>query len=185
MRAASALKSPRPSLSETTAELLDAVIRFVSLLDAPQDIAFLAPLAEREILYRLLKGEQASRLRQIAHAESKLAQINRAIDVIKQHFRKPLKIDELAAKARMSVSSFHQHFKTVTAMSPLQYQKQLRLQEARRLILGQSLDIATAGYNVGYYSPSQFSREYARLFGAPPLRDITRLKTMPGYMLDI
>ena len=109
---------PGLSLSETTAELLDASIRFVSLLDAPQDIAFLAPLAEREILYRLLKREQASRLRQIAHAKSKLTQINREIDVIKRHFRKPLKIDERAAKARMSVSSFHQHFKTVTAMSP-------------------------------------------------------------------
>lgn len=182
-----ARQSPGPglSLSETTAELLDAAIRLVGLLDSPRDIPFLAPLAEREILYRLLRGEQAGRLRQIAHAESKLTQINKAIDVIKRHFRQPLKIEDLAARASMSLSSFHQHFKTVTAMSPLQYQKQLRLQEARRLILGQSLDVATAGYNVGYDSPSQFSREYARLFGAPPLRDIARLKTMPDYLFDV
>lgn len=164
--------------------MLDAIVRLLRLLDRPDEIAVLAPLAEREILFRLLMGEQGHRLRQIARAESKLTQVNRAIDLIKRDFRKPLRIEDLAARANMGLSSFHQHFKAVTAMSPLQYQKQLRLQEARRLILGQSIDAATAGHHVGYDSPSQFSREYARLFGAPPLRDIARLRAAPSYLLE-
>ncbi len=178
--------APEPGLflSDTTPELLDAIVRLLRLLDRPDEIAVLAPLAEREILYRLLVGEQGHRLRQIARAESKLTQVNRAIDLIKRDFRKPLRIEDLAARANMGLSSFHQHFKAVTAMSPLQYQKQLRLQEARRLILGQSIDAATAGHHVGYDSPSQFSREYARLFGAPPLRDIARLRAAPSYLLE-
>ncbi|NRP20145.1 Exoenzyme S synthesis regulatory protein ExsA [Ensifer adhaerens] len=178
--------APEPGLflSDATPELLDAIVRLLRLLDRPDEIAVLAPLAEREILYRLLVGEQGHRLRQIARAESKLTQVNRAIDLIKRDFRKPLRIEDLAARANMGLSSFHQHFKAVTAMSPLQYQKQLRLQEARRLILGQSIDAATAGHHVGYDSPSQFSREYARLFGAPPLRDIARLRAAPSYLLE-
>lgn len=171
-------------LSDTTPELLDAIIRLLRLLDRPDEIAVLAPLAEREILYRLLMGGQGHRLRQIARAESKLTQVNRAIELIKRDFRKLLRIEDLAARANMSLSSFHQHFKVVTAMSPLQYQKQLRLQEARRLILGQAIDAATAGHHVGYDSPSQFSREYARLFGQPPLRDIARLKAAPSHLLE-
>lgn len=178
------LPGPGLFLSDTTPELLDAIVRLLRLLDRPDEIAVLAPLAEREILYRLLMGEQGHRLRQIARAESKLTQVNRAIDVIKRDFRKPLRIEDLAERANMSLSSFHQHFKTVTAMSPLQYQKQLRLQEARRLILSQAIDAATAGHHVGYDSPSQFSREYARLFGAPPLRDIARLRAAPSYLLE-
>lgn len=178
------LPGPGLFLSDTTPELLDAIIRLLRLLERPDEIGVLAPLAEREILYRLLMGEQGHRLRQIARSESKLTQINRAIDLIKRDFRKPLRIEDLAARASMSLSSFHQHFKVVTAMSPLQYQKQLRLQEARRLILGQALDAATAGHHVGYDSPSQFSREYARLFGQPPLRDIARLKAAPSHLLD-
>jgi AraC-like DNA-binding protein len=170
---------PGLSLSEVTPELLDAAFRLLRLLAAPRGIPVLAPLAEREILYRLLTGEQTERLRQIAVADSKLHQVNRAIGWIKRHYRDPFSIAALASEARMSASSLHHHFKAVTAMSPLQYQKRLRLQEARRLILAQSMDAATAGHTVGYESPSQFSREYSRLFGAPPLRDAERMRTRP------
>jgi AraC-like DNA-binding protein len=165
------------AVSAVTPELLDATIRLVRLLATPGDIPVLAPLAEREILYRLLHGEQASRMGQIAFTESKLQQVNRAISWIKRNFREPFSIDAVATEARMSSSALHQHFKAVTAMSPLRYQKQLRLQEARRLILTQSLDASTAAHTVGYESPSQFSREYRRLFGAPPVRDIEKLRT--------
>ena len=167
------------SLSFVTSELLGTVIRLVRLLASPRDIPILAPLAEREILYRLLMGDQTSKLRQIALGENKLQQINRAIGWIKRNFREPFSIDALASEARMSPSTLHEHFKAVTSMSPLQYQKQLRLQEARRLILSQSLDAAMAGHAVGYESPSQFSREYKRTFGAPPARDIARLRASP------
>ena len=146
--------------------------------------AMLAPLAEREILYRLMTGEQAARLRQIATGESRLQQVNRAIGWIKRNYDKAFSVETLAQEARMSPSALHQHFKAVTAMSPLQYQKQLRLQEARRLILGAALDAASAGFRVGYDSPSQFSREYRRLFGAPPLRDAARLRGAAGARHD-
>ena len=136
----------------------------------------MAPLIEREILYRLLTGEQAGQLRQIGTADSRLQQVNRAIRWIRRHYSKPIRIEDVARQARMSLSALHQHFKAVTSMTPLQYQKQLRLQEARRLILAKSLDAATAGFRVGYESPSQFSREYSRLFGAPPMRDLARLR---------
>ncbi|WP_374653880.1 AraC family transcriptional regulator N-terminal domain-containing protein [Dongia sp.] len=174
---------PSLSLSSVTPELLDAVIRMLRLLDNPRDIAVLGPLAEREILYRLLKGPDLMRLRQIAQADSKLQRVTRAISWIKQHFTEPFSIDALASEARMSASALHHHFKQVTAMSPLQYQKQLRLQEARRLILVQGSDAASAGHQVGYESPSQFSREYSRLFGAPPLRDANRLKATPEALM--
>jgi len=164
------------ALSPVTPALLDAVIRLTALLASPADIPVLAPLAEREILYRLLTGEQAPRLRQIALADSKLQQVNRAIGWIKRNYREAFSIEIVAAEARMSPSALHQHFKAVTAMSPLQYQKQLRLQEARRLILAKAQDAASAGFEVGYDSPSQFSREYSRLFGAPPRRDVARLR---------
>ncbi|HYE52694.1 MAG TPA: AraC family transcriptional regulator [Azospirillaceae bacterium] len=167
------------AVSTVTPELLDAVARLVRLLDCPGDLAVLAPLAEREILYRLLTGEQAAMLRQIALGESRLAQVNKAIAWIKRNFRDQFSIAALAAEAGMSPSALHQHFKAVTAMSPLQYQKQLRLQEARRLILTRAMDAANAGFSVGYESPSQFSREYSRLFGAPPLRDAARLRALP------
>jgi len=171
------------SLSTVTPELLDAVMRMLRLLDSPRDIAVLGPLAEREILYRLLNGPDAARLRQIAQVDSKLQRVTRAISWIKQHFTEPFSIELLASEARMSTSALHHHFKQVTAMSPLQYQKQLRLQEARRLILIQGSDAASAGHQVGYESPSQFSREYSRLFGAPPLRDANRLKVTPGALV--
>lgn len=164
------------AVSTLTDDLIDASVRLMRLLANPRDIPILAPLAEREILYRILQGDQTAQLSHIAFAESKLQQVNRAIGWIKQNFREPFSIDLLASEASMSASALHQHFKTVTAMSPLQYQKQLRLQEARRLILTQSVDAATAGHTVGYESPSQFSREYSRLFGVPPVRDAARLK---------
>lgn len=175
-RAATAQPGPSLGVSDLSAEIIDAAVRLVRLLASPRDIPVLAPLAEREILYRLLRGEQSARLSQIAFAESKLQQVNRAIGWIKRNFREPFRMEQLVDAAGMSASALHQHFKTVTGMSPLQYQKQIRLQEARTLILSQSLDAATAGHAVGYDSPSQFSREYRRLFGAPPLRDAERLR---------
>ncbi|MBD2411062.1 AraC family transcriptional regulator [Nostoc calcicola FACHB-389] len=176
---AAANQAPEPglSLSPVTPQLLDAAIRLVELLETPQDIAILAPLVVREILYRLLSGEQSARLRQIALVDKRLQGIARAINWLKWNYEKPFRIDAIAREACMSPSSLHHHFKSVTAMSPLQYQKQLRLQQARRLMLGQGMDAATASHYVGYESPSQFSREYSRLFGAPPLRDIARLKS--------
>jgi AraC-like DNA-binding protein len=170
------------SAGAMTPALFDAVCRMVSLTESPEDVLVLAPLIEREIVYRLLTGEQGPRLAQIARRDGRLRQVNRAIGWIKRHFDQPFSIDAVAEEARMSPSALHQHFKAVTSLSPLQYQKQIRLQEARRLILVQRLDAATAGHSVGYDSPSQFSREYARLFGAPPLRDVTRLREQPEQM---
>lgn len=164
------------SVSPLTPELIDAATRLVRLLASPDDIRVLAPMVRREIFYRVLQTDQATRLQQIALAESRLQQVNRAIGWIKTNYRDSFAIETVAAEARMSPSSLHVHFKAVTAMSPLQYQKQLRLQEARRLMLAEAMDAATAGHRVGYDSPSQFSREYARTFGAPPLRDVARLK---------
>ena len=175
---------PGLSLSTVTPELIDAAVRLLRLLAVPRDIPVLAPLAEREILYRLLTGDQGARLRHIALADSKLQQVTRAIGWIKRNYREPFRIEAIASEARMSSSSLHHHFKAITSMSPLQYQKQLRLQEARRLILGRSMDAATAGYSVGYDSPSQFSREYSRLFGAPPIRDIARLRALSNLVLN-
>jgi AraC-like DNA-binding protein len=165
------------ALSPLTPDLIDPILRLVRLIDRPADIPMLAPLIEREILYRLLQGPQRAMLRQIAMADSRLSQINRAIGWIKRHYADPFRIETVAEAAHMSPSSFHLHFKAVTSMSPLQYQKQVRLQEARRLILAQHKDAAAAGFAVGYESPSQFSREYRRLFGEPPLRDAARLRT--------
>lgn len=168
--------APGVALSPMTPELLGAASRLLRLADTPRDIPMLAPLAERELLYRLLAGEYGARLRQLAHADSKLSQVSRAIGWIKQNYREALSIDMLASEARMSSSALHVHFKQVTSLSPLQYQKQMRLQEARRLIFAQSMDAARAAHEVGYESPSQFSREYRRLFGAPPVQDVRRLR---------
>lgn len=156
--------------------LLDAVLRLARLLEAPRDIPVLAPLIEREILYRLLVGEQGARVRRIAANVGPARQIARAIDWLKQHFAEALRIEELAHSLHMSSSSLHHHFKAVTAMSPLQYQKQLRLHEARRLMLAELLDAASAARRVGYESASQFSREYSRFYGAPPVRDVAQIR---------
>jgi len=163
-------------LSRTSDAMLDAVIRLMRLLDTPADAAALAPLAVQEILYHLLKSDEGELLARIGRSDSHAHRIARVITWLKNHFAEPLRIEHLAGEAHMSVSSLHHHFKAVTAMSPLQYQKQLRLQEARRLLLSEAVDAATAGHRVGYESPSQFSREYSRLFGAPPSRDLQRLR---------
>ena len=168
------------AIGEVTLPLLSACQRLIDLLAAPQDIPILAPLIQREIIYRLLVGDQGARLRQIASAGSQSHQIAQAIDWLKRHYTLPLRIEDLAAQVHMSPSTFHHHFRALTAMSPLQYQKWLRLNEARRLMLTERLDAATAAFQVGYESPSQFSREYSRVFGAPPLRDITYLRQMAG-----
>jgi AraC-like DNA-binding protein len=165
---------------ENTLPLVTAFQRLIDLLGEEKDIPILAPIIQREIIYRLLVGDQGARLRQIASAGSQSHQIARAIDWLKGNFARTLRVEELAAQARMSASTFHHHFRSMTALSPLQYQKQLRLQEARRLMLAEHLDAATAGFQVGYESPSQFSREYNRLFGAPPLRDISNLRQVNG-----
>jgi AraC-like DNA-binding protein len=168
------------STGEVTLPLLSACQRLIDLLAAPQDIPILAPVIQREIVYRLLVGDQGARLRQIVSAGSQSHQIAQAIEWLKRHYTRPLRIDDLAAQAHMSPSTFHHHFRALTAMSPLQYQKWLRLNEARRLMLTERLEVATAAFQVGYESPSQFSREYSRLFGAPPLRDITYLRQLAG-----
>ncbi|MDD2582394.1 MAG: AraC family transcriptional regulator [Desulfuromonadaceae bacterium] len=185
LMADSNLPSPRTQQSsrgmatgEVTLPLINAFLRLLDLLSDEKDIPILAPNIQREIIYRLLVGDQGERLRQIASTGSQSHQISRAIDWLKGNFTQPLSIDDLAEQARMSSSTFHHHFRTMTALSPLQYQKQLRLQEARRLMLAERMDAANAAFQVGYESPSQFSREYNRMFGAPPLRDITKLRHM-------
>ena len=156
--------------------LLSAFQRLIELLDEPEALPAVAPLVQREILYRLLISDQGDRLRQIGAVGSQSHQIGRAIEWLKAHFAKPLRIDELSSHVRMSASTFHHHFRALTAMSPLQYQKWLRLTEARRLMLAERLDASTAAFRVGYESASQFSREYSRQFGAPPMRDIAALR---------
>jgi len=157
-------------------ELVEAMTRLLRLLDAPRDAPVLRPLVEREILWRLLCGPQGGRVRQIGLADSRLAQVRHAIRHIRQHYAAALSIEALAALANMSESSFHRHFRAVTAMSPIQFQKQIRLQEARSRLLADADDVAAVGYAVGYDSASQFSREYSRMFGAPPGRDAARLR---------
>src|SRR3984893_16355874 len=156
--------------------LLDAVLRMVKLLDAPEDIAVLAPAVQREIYYRVLRGELGQRLVDMAECEGGNHRIVRAIEWLKQRYTEPLRIEDLADAVHMSPSALHHRFKAVTAMSPLQYQKHLRLHEARRLMFADGIECATAGHRVGYESPSQFSREYRRLFGAPPRVEIARLR---------
>ncbi|MCD9021534.1 AraC family transcriptional regulator [Cohnella silvisoli] len=168
-------------ISKTKSTLLDCVVRLVRLLETPQDVSVIAPLVIREILYRILNDEQGNTLKQLAMTGSNSYRIAKVIKQIKQDYDKPLKVEELAKLANMSSSSLHRHFKDVTVMSPLQYQKKLRLQEARRLLLTLSADAADVGFRVGYESPSQFSREYVRLFGLPPISDIKRMRMLPNW----
>ena len=163
-------------LGEATTALYDAVLRLLRLLESPADIPALAPLAEREVLYRLLRESQGKRIAQMATAQGHSPRIAKAIGWLRAHFTEPLRIEAFARDVNMSPSSLHHHFKAVTAMSPLQFQKQLRLQEARRLLLAEGVDAATAAHRVGYESASQFSREYSRMFGEPPVRDLRRLR---------
>lgn len=158
--------------------LLDPVTRLLRLLDRPADIRVLAPMIMREILYRVLIGPQGPLLRQVVTADGAMGRISRAIAVIRRDYMLPLRIADIARQAGMSEASFFRHFKAVTAMSPLQFQKSIRLQEARHRLLAQHGDIAGAGFAVGYENPSQFSREYSRMFGAPPGRDAEQLRTI-------
>lgn len=164
------------SRSDAGLPLLESVTRLVQLLETPQDQGFLAPLLFREFYYRLLTGPQSEALRQVATKDSATQRVAAVLKQIKQDFAEPLRIDDLAEQANMSSATFYRHFKNVTSLSPLQYQKQLRLLEARRLLLSQSCTAAHAAYQVGYENPAQFSREYAREFGAPPIEDVTRLR---------
>jgi AraC-like DNA-binding protein len=163
-------------VSPLDGNLLDAFVRLVRLLDAPAEARVLLPLITREIIYRLLVGEQGGRLRHLAILGGYTPHIARAVQRLRHDFDQPLRIESLARELGMSVSGFHHHFKAVTALSPLQFQKQLRLQEARRLMLGEDLDAASAAYRVGYHDASHFNREYKSLFGVPPMRDVQRLR---------
>jgi AraC-like DNA-binding protein len=174
---------PGMVLGDTNAGLLSAFDRLIGLLDEPELLPVLAPLVQREIFYRVLRSEAGGYLWQIASIADQNQSIARAIDWLKNHFREHLRIDELADRVGMSTSRFHHHFKRLTSMSPLQFQKWLRLTEARRLMLVQGLDASTAAYDVGYESPSQFGREYARQFGASPRRDVGELLQEPSTEL--
>ncbi|EGH12675.1 MULTISPECIES: AraC family transcriptional regulator [Pseudomonas syringae group] len=156
--------------------LLETVLRLVRLLDTPRDIGMLAPLALRELYYRLLHGNNGRRLYEMAVGDSQTQRVTRAVNWLNAHYAEPLRIDELARVANLGNSTLHHRFKALTAMSPLQYQKQLRLQEARRLMINEGLDVSSACYRVGYESPSQFSREYSRQFGCPPSTDLSRVR---------
>jgi AraC-like DNA-binding protein len=167
-------------ISNAEPSLLDCAIRLIKLLDTPQDISFLAPSIVREIYYRLLSGEQGEAVRQIATSGSNMQRIAEVIRRINVDFAKPLRVEELADGANMSASSFHRHFKAITSMSPVQYQKQLKLLSARQMMLAENADATQAAYQVGYESTSQFSREYSRMFGAPPHRDVERSRIACG-----
>jgi AraC-like DNA-binding protein len=184
---ARAPKADLPALAvyRSDDDLVDAACRLVRLLDQPDSIAALAPLIEREILYRLLKGPHGPALRYLAVADSHLNQVSRAIATIRKGFDRPLRIGDIATASGMSPSSLHEHFKAVTKMTPLEYQKQLRLQEARRLMLSGGTNASGAGFAVGYESASQFNREYARLFGAPPRRDIEQLQRSGNLLTPV
>ncbi|MBQ4901174.1 AraC family transcriptional regulator [Paenibacillus sp. Marseille-P2973] len=164
-------------VSRVNDTLLDAVLRLLKLVETPRDIPVLAPYTMREIIYRVLQNENSAALMQFAVAGSHAHRIAGVVEKLNREFAQPLRVEELAAEARMSASSLHEHFKQVTGMSPIQFQKQIRLQEARRLLFSGSIDAAEAAFQVGYESPSHFSREYARMFGMPPVRDVRRLRS--------
>lgn len=164
-------------------ELIDAWLRMMRLVDRPQDAGLLAPMIEREILYRVLQGPHGAMLRHIARPDSRVSQVRRAIDWIRAHLAEPFRVEPLAAMAGMSVAAFYRHFRAVTAMTPIQYQKSLRLLKARRQLLFEPHDAASVAFSVGYESPSQFSREYARMFGLPPVKDVARFKPLMEEMM--
>lgn len=170
------LGAQRFAALQATDELLDAWLRMLRLMDRPSEAAVLAPLIEREIVFRVLQGPLRSTLVQMARPDGRLAQIRRATAWIREHYTEPFRVEPLAAMTDMSVAAFYRHFKATTAMTPIQYQKRLRLLRARWLLLFDSLDAASIAFQVGYESASQFSREYARLFGLPPIKDAARFK---------
>jgi AraC-like DNA-binding protein len=164
------------TISPSTIAMKDALLRLVRLVDAPDDVPLLAPMIERELIYRVLQSEHGTVLRQLARADSRLSQIQRSVKWIRAHLAEPLSVEAMAGVAAMSVSSFHRHFKAVTGLSPLAYHKQVRLQEARRRLLVEPGAVASVAFSVGYESVSQFTREYTRQFGLPPARDAARLR---------
>ncbi len=167
---------PGIAVSDAPPALLDAVVRMLRLLDEPRDRAALAPLVKREILWRLITGDQGETVRQLGLADSSLSHISRAVRWIREHYAQPFRVQDLARQSGMSASAFYRNFQAVTAMSPIQFQKQIRLQEARLLLATRPGDVTGAGHRVGYDNPSQFSREYRRQFGAPPSQDAARLR---------
>ncbi|MFF4457295.1 AraC family transcriptional regulator N-terminal domain-containing protein [Streptomyces goshikiensis] len=167
-------------VSDAPPPLLDAVVRLLRLLDEPRDRAVLAPLVKREILWRVITGEQGAAVRQLGLADSGLSHVSRAVRWIREHFAEPFRVEDVARMSGMSVSAFYRNFQAVTAMSPIQFQKQIRLQEARLLLATHPGDVTGVGHRVGYDNPSQFSREYRRQFGAPPSRDAARLRSAVG-----
>jgi AraC-like DNA-binding protein len=171
---------PGIAVSDAPDELLDAIVRLLRLLDRPRDRKTLAPLVKREILWRLMTGEQGGTVRQLGLADSSLSHITRAVRWIRENYTRPFRIEEVAELSGMSVSAFHRNFQAVTAMSPIQFQKHIRLQAARLLLANNPHDITGVGNRVGYDSPSQFSREYRRLFGAPPSVDAVRMREGAG-----
>jgi AraC-like DNA-binding protein len=177
--------SPAISIGETTPEFLDACCRLVDLLDHPQDIPFLSGLIQREIIYRVLRGCVGARLRAVATLGDQSHRTAKAIAWIAANYAKPLRVEELAQVASMGVSTLRHHFRMLTAMSPLQYQKQLRLQSARSLMLNNGLDAASAAFEVGYESATQFNREYSRFFGQPPMRDVRALLSPGASKLEL
>jgi AraC-like DNA-binding protein len=164
------------AVGSVTADLLDAIMRLAALSDTPRDIPIMGRLVLREVVYRLLVGPAGARLRQIAIQGTQCHRIAGVIAWLRRHHAEPVRIEALAEMAAMGVSTFHHHFSAITRMSPLQYQKQIRLHEARRLLLTEPVDAGTAAFRVGYESVTQFSREYRRLFGNPPIRDISLLR---------
>ncbi|GLW07814.1 AraC family transcriptional regulator [Microtetraspora sp. NBRC 13810] len=171
---------PGMAVSDAPEDLVDAVVRMVRLLGRPADAPVLAPLIEKEILWRLVTGEQGAMVRQIGLADSRLSHIGRALRWIREHHADLIRVEDLARMSGMSTSAFHRHFRAVTAMTPIQFQKRIRLQEARLLLMSGSKDVAAAGFAVGYDSASQFSREYRRRFGVPPGQDAARLRLHAG-----
>ncbi|MEV4569098.1 AraC family transcriptional regulator [Nonomuraea sp. NPDC049419] len=170
---------PGIAVASMTDDLLDALIRLVRLLDRPGDQAVLAPMVKREILWRVLTGDQGGTVRQLGMAGSSLSHVARAVRWIKEHYAEPFRVEDLARTAGMSPSAFYRHFQTVTALSPIQFQKQLRLQQARLLLAAHPRDVTAVAHRVGYDSASQFSREYRRQYGLPPSQDATRLTGQP------
>ena len=177
--------NPAMSIGETTPEFLNACCRLLDLLDSPQDIPFLSGLIQREIIYRILRGPEGARLRAVATLGDQSHRTAKAVAWITANYAKPLHVEELAQIAGMGVSTLHHHFRMLTAMSPLQYQKQLRLQSARSLMLNNGLDAASAAFEVGYESATQFNREYSRFFGQPPMRDIRGLLSPGAAKLEL
>jgi AraC-like DNA-binding protein len=177
--------NPAMSVGKTTPEFLNACCRLLDLLDSPQDIPFLSALIQREIIYRVLRGRVGARLRAVATLGDQSHRTAKAIAWIAANYAKPLRVQELAQLANMGISTLHHHFRILTAVSPLQYQKQIRLQSARNLMVNKGLDAATAAFEVGYESATQFNREYSRFFGQPPMRDVRALLSPGAPKLEL